>query len=99
MSTIEERKFIALNISGEQINTCYHEAGRDNKESVIFAQTGGAGASAYMCWYLNMSAFADAGYHVYAPDFLGYGLTKRVSEEGGRIGTSEFILAFMDAFG
>jgi len=80
MSSIEERNFIALDISGAQVSTCYHEAGTENKESVIFAQTGGAGASAYMCWYLNMSAFADAGYHVYAPDFLGYGLTKRVSE-------------------
>ncbi len=47
MSIIEERKFVLLDISGEKINTCYHEAGTENKESVIFAQTGGAGASAY----------------------------------------------------
>jgi len=99
MSSIEEKHFVALNFSGEQINTCYHEAGRDNKESIVFAQTGGAGTSAYMCWHLNMSKLAESGYHVYAPDFVGYGFTKRVSDEGGRIGTSEFILAFMDALG
>jgi len=99
MASMDHGKFIRLHASGGQADVHYHEAGTENKESVVFAQTGGAGASAYMCWYLNMSAFADAGYHVYAPDFLGYGLTKRVSEEGGRIGTSEFILAFMDAIG
>ncbi len=97
MFSIEEKKFVVLDISGEQVNTCYHEAGTDNKESLIFAQTGGAGTSAYMCWYLNMSAFAEAGYHVYAPDFVGYGLTGKVSGGASRIDTSEFISAFMDA--
>ncbi|MEE9144787.1 MAG: hypothetical protein V3U06_08485, partial [Candidatus Binatia bacterium] len=64
MASMDHGKFIRLNASGGQADVHYHEAGTENKESVIFAQTGGAGASAYMCWYLNMSAFADAGYHV-----------------------------------
>ena len=99
MVRIEDGKFIGLHASGVQADVHYYETGPGGGQPMILAQTGGAGASAYMCWYLNMSTFADAGYHVYAPDFLGYGLTKRASEEGGRIGTSEFILAFMDTFG
>ncbi len=51
MSSIEEQNFITLNILGEQVNACYHEAGTENKKCVIFAETGGAAASAYMCWY------------------------------------------------
>ncbi len=99
MSSIEEKNFVSLKVSGEEVNSCYHEAGTEYKECVIFAQTGGAGTTAYMSWHLNMATFADAGYHVYAPDFVDYGHTKRVSEERGRISASEFILAFMDVFG
>lgn len=96
MTGIGHGKFIKLHASGVQVDVYYHENGPEGGQPTIFAQTGGAGTSAYMCWYLNMSPFAEAGYHVYAPDFVGYGLTQRVSEEDGRIDTSEFILAFMD---
>ena len=77
MTGIEEKKFEVLDISGERVNTFYHEAGTNNKEDLIFAQTGGAGTSAYMCWYPNLTTFAEAGYHVYAPDFVGYTEGKR----------------------
>jgi len=97
MTGIEEKKFEVLDISGERVNTFYHEAGTNNKEDLIFAQTGGAGTSAYMSWYPNLTTFAEAGYHVYAPDFVGFGLTQRVNDEAGRINTSVFILSFMDA--
>src|SRR5262249_46070345 len=49
-------------------------------------------------WYLNLDAFAEAGYHVFAPDSVGFGFTERVSQAAEKGGTStpKFILAFMD---
>jgi 2-hydroxy-6-oxonona-2,4-dienedioate hydrolase len=93
-------KFLTLKVSGEEINAHYHERGR-GRNVVIFAQTGGAATSAYMCWYLNLDAFADAGYHVFAPDSVGSGLSERatVTSERGGISPHKFILAFMDALG
>ena len=70
MSSTEEKKFIALDVSGEHVNTCYHEAGTENKESVIFAQTGGAGASAYMCWYRFISNATRSPYRTNPLDSL-----------------------------
>ena len=92
-------KFVTLNVSGERVETHYHELGPAYATCVIFAQTGGAGTTAYMCWYLNMEAFADAGFRVYAPDFVGYGYTEKVAENDGRVNTTEFLSAFMDGLG
>jgi len=93
----EDGKFVTLEASGEQINVHYYEAGETNRDSVIFVQTGGAATSAFMCWYLNLDAFAGASYHVLAPDSVGFGLTHKIAT-GGEKGTSptKFLLAFMD---
>jgi pimeloyl-ACP methyl ester carboxylesterase len=96
---MEQGKFVTLNTSGHQIKTHYHEVGGGGKPCVVFAQTGGAGASAHMCWYLNMEAFANADFHVVAPDFVGYGYTEKISGQGERVNTTEMLAAFMDALG
>src|SRR5688572_2649812 len=75
----DQGKFVSLDVGGERINTHYYELG-EGDETIIFVQTGGFGTSAYMCWYLNLDFFADRGYHVYAPDSVGFGRTGRISE-------------------
>jgi 2-hydroxy-6-oxonona-2,4-dienedioate hydrolase len=100
MVSKDKGKFITLDVAGEQINTHYYEVG-ESKETIIFVQTGGFGTSAYMCWYLNLESFARAGYHVYAPDSVGFGWTERVgrptlpSEFFGL--ATRFLSAFVDA--
>ena len=89
---INDGKSIDLNAGGQQVSTYYYEYGPSNGEAVIFLHTGGAGVSAYMCWHQTLDAFAEAGYHVYAPDSPGFGR----SSPG--IGV-DVLLAFMDAHG
>jgi 2-hydroxy-6-oxonona-2,4-dienedioate hydrolase len=102
MVSKDKGKFITLNVSGEQVNTHYYEVG-EGKETIVFVQTGGFGTSAYMCWYLNLEFFARAGYHVYAPDSVGFGWTERVarptlpSEFLYTPLAIKFLVAFMDA--
>lgn len=98
MLRMDQGKLVALEVSGERINVHYYEAGETTGESVIFVQTGGAATSAFMCWYLNLDAFAGASYHVLAPDSVGFGLTHKVSANGEKGGTSstKFLVAFMD---
>ena len=79
------------------MKTHYHEAGEGGKGAVIFAQTGGTGTSAYMCWYLNLPAFAKAGYRVLAPDFVGCGFTECLTPQPARVDAVAFLAAFMDA--
>jgi pimeloyl-ACP methyl ester carboxylesterase len=92
LSALAEGKFAEFAIQGSRIKAHFHEAGEGDKH-VIFLQTGGAATSAFMCWYMNLEAFAKAGYHVYAPDAVGFGLTEIISGSG--INAAEFVLAFM----
>lgn len=100
MANMRVGNFVCLDVDSEQVNTYYHERG-EGDNAVIFVQTGGAATSAYMCWYLNMDVFADAGYHVLAPDTVGFGLTERLSPaaEKGGVSVPKFLMAFMDKFG
>lgn len=96
-------KFVECAWADTAVRAHYHEAG-EGTDYVMFMQTGGAGTSAYMCWYLNLAPFAQAGYHVYAPDAPGFGLTEQgpgpaSGITGGRVDAAEFTLAFMDAMG
>lgn len=97
-ASLAESKFIEVAAPGVLVRTHYHEAG-EGDDAVIFVQTGGAATSAFMCWYLNMPAFAKAGYHVYAPDVVGFGLTEVVPDQKSSISAPAFLLAFMDALG
>lgn len=97
--TLAEGNFIDLATQGGAVKTHYHEVG-SGRRYVIFMQTGGAGTSAYMCWHLNMEEFAKAGYHVYAPDAIGFGLTTGLTEMAtGQARSTDFLLSFMDALG
>ncbi|KHK89806.1 alpha/beta fold hydrolase [Novosphingobium malaysiense] len=53
----------------------YHELGSpvDGKPSVLFLHGSGPGASGYSNFKHNMQPLADAGFHVLAPDYPGYG--------------------------
>ncbi len=93
---MEQGRFVRLDVFGSQVETHYHDLGPKHGDVIILAQTGGAGTSAYMSWFLNMTALADEGYHVLAPDFVGFGLTRNVSEGTVRVKASEFLLAFME---
>ena len=93
---LAEEKFAEFIIQNSRIKAHYHEAGEGDKH-LILVQTGGAGATAYMCWYMNLDAFAKAGYHVYAPDAVGFGLTEIISGSG--ISAAEFVVAFMGEMG
>ena len=43
-----------------QVQARYHELGDPAGKPVLFVHTGGAAVSAWMCWYKNLQAFADA---------------------------------------
>lgn len=96
---MEQGEFLTLNIAEHEVRLHYYEFGGKEKPCVVFAQTGGAGTSAYTCWYLNMESFADAGFHVLAPDFVGFGYTEKIAGPGGRVNTTEMLSAFMKAVG
>ena len=70
----------------------YYDLGDPQGEPVVFLHTGGAGASAYQCWRLNLDAVAKAGYRVVAPDNPGFGRTT----PGNAV---EGLGAFLDALG
>lgn len=57
----------------------YHEAGErtPGKATVVFLHGAGPGASGYSNFKHNLPAFAEAGWHCIAPDFLGFGLTDK----------------------
>ena len=76
MVAIDEAKSVSLSVGGKSLDVLYYEEGSADQGSVIFMQTGGAGTTAYMCWHLNIDAFVDAGYRVYAPDAPGFGRSK-----------------------
>ena len=99
MVEIDDAKSITLSVGGKSLDVCYYEEGSADQGSVIFMQTGGAGTTAYMCWHLNIDAFADAGYRVYAPDAPGFGRSKLAAGDTGPVNGEYFLLAFMDALG
>jgi pimeloyl-ACP methyl ester carboxylesterase len=97
MIEFEQGKSIRVQVSDEQIDVHFYEMGERNEESIIFVQTGGAATSAFMCWYLNLEAFAGASYHVLAPDSVGFGRTQKILVSGEKgTNVAKFLVAFMD---
>jgi len=88
---------LSLRVGASQVQAHYHELGPPEGVPVLFAHTGGAAASAWMCWYRNLAVFAAAGYRVLAPDNVGFGQTAVV--DGGPVASPAFLLAFLDATG
>jgi len=91
-------QFLEFEHPGGTIRVHYHEAGSGDRH-VMLVQSGGAGTSAYMSWFPNIDAFAAAGYHVHAPDMIGFAQSEVVGKPGERINSSEFLVGFMDARG
>ena len=89
-------KFVKLGGDGWAMDAHYHELGTGSSY-VLFLQTGGAGTSAYMSWFLNLEPFAAAGYHVFAPDAPNFGLS--AVPAGMTVPAPAFTVAFMDALG
>lgn len=56
-----------------------HELGRPQagRPSLLFLHGSGVGASGYSNFKRNMEHFAAQGWHVLAPDYLGYGLSDK----------------------
>tara|TARA_B100000029_G_scaffold274559_1_gene269350 strand:- start:4057 stop:4953 length:897 start_codon:yes stop_codon:yes gene_type:complete len=73
---INSAKSILISVDQIQVDTCYFQEGEALKGDVVLMHTGGAGASAFMCWFLNFNALVKAGYRVTAPDAPGFGRTK-----------------------
>ncbi|EPL15583.1 alpha/beta fold hydrolase [Pseudomonas sp. CF161] len=57
----------------------YHEVGHASADrpTLVFLHGSGPGASGYSNFHLNFPFFADQGFHVVVPDYLGYGLSDK----------------------
>jgi pimeloyl-ACP methyl ester carboxylesterase len=96
VNNIDPGKFIDLTAGDATARVHYHEMGPANGTPVVFVQTGGAATSAWMCWHLNLPAFAAAGYHVFAPDDVWQGDSVAIR---GHLAGADYLLAFVDALG
>jgi 2-hydroxy-6-oxonona-2,4-dienedioate hydrolase len=94
---ITDGKTISVDVGGTLVETFYYQAGEPPKGDLLLMHTGGAGASALMCWYSNFDALVDAGYRVTAPDAPGFG--RSVVLGNGNVKATDFVPAFMDALG
>ncbi|SEN43240.1 4,5:9,10-diseco-3-hydroxy-5,9,17-trioxoandrosta-1(10),2-diene-4-oate hydrolase [Pseudomonas sp. ok272] len=56
-----------------------HEVGQASAQrpTLVFLHGSGPGASGYSNFHLNFPFFAEQGFHVLVPDFLGYGLSDK----------------------
>lgn len=94
---ITDGKTISVDVGGTLVETFFYQAGEPMQGDLLLMHTGGAGASAFMCWYLNLDAFVAAGYRVTAPDAPGFG--RSVVADGGSVKATDFVPAFMDTLG
>ena len=60
----------------------YHEVGQASQQrpTLVFLHGSGPGASGYSNFHLNFPFFAELGYHVLIPDYLGYGLSDKPTD-------------------
>lgn len=60
----------------------YHELGQacDERPTLVFLHGSGPGASGYSNFHKNFKFFAEQGFHVLVPDYLGYGLSDKPSD-------------------
>lgn len=94
---IETRKSIALSVNETPITVCYYQEGEPVKGDVILMHTGGAGASAYMCWLLNFDALVEAGFRVTAPDAPGFGNSKAINPNAKTPNPVYFLHTFIES--
>jgi len=94
---INDGKTITVRVGDSHIDTFYYQAGEPIHGDLLLMHTGGAGASAFMCWYMNIDALVGAGYRVTAPDAPGFG--QSVVTAGSSAKATEFVPALMDTLG
>lgn len=97
MSIPPSPRFLDLNVGEARLRAHYHDLGPADGVPVLFVHTGGAAVSAWMCWYRNLEAFANAGYRVIAPDSVNAGQTEVLA--GAPVRNTDYLLALMDALG
>lgn len=73
---IPQDQFVTLQ-SGHRIHLHERGSARSDRPSLLFLHGSGPGASGYSNFRLNMEFFAERGWHVLAPDYLGYGLSDK----------------------
>lgn len=95
---IKNIKTLDFSVNESQITVCYYQEGKPIKGEVLLMHTGGAGASAYMCWLLNIDALVAAGFRVTAPDAPGFGNSKTINNTNPP-NSVDFLRAFMTALG
>jgi 2-hydroxy-6-oxonona-2,4-dienedioate hydrolase len=94
---INDGILIDVPVGDASVTTHYYQAGTPTHGDIVLMHTGGAGVSAYMCWFLTFDALVDAGYRVTAPDAPGFG--KSVVANDGSVKATDWLPAFMDALG
>ncbi|MFI5610312.1 alpha/beta fold hydrolase [Amycolatopsis sp. NPDC051903] len=71
---VTESRFVTV----DGMRTHYLEAGPVAGPAVVLLHSGEYGSCAEASWSETIPGLADAGYHVFAPDWLGYGKTDKV---------------------
>lgn len=92
---VNDGKLVTVAVAGVDVATHYYQAGAPVLGDIVLMHTGGAGVSAYMCWFLNFDAFLESGYRVTAPDAPGFG--QSVVAGDGDVKATDWLPAFMDA--
>lgn len=77
MMSIIQSKYVQV----DNIKTHYLEAG-EGDNNVVLIHSAEFGATARNSWEYNIGALADAGFHVYALDMIGYGETDKIFNFG-----------------
>ena len=90
-------RFADVRVGDATVRTFFLQAGEPVRGDILLMHTGGAGASAHMCWYRNVDALAEAGYRVTAPDAPGFGRSEAAGS--GNVSAADFIGALLDHLG
>ena len=82
-------------VKAGEVKTHYLTSGEG--EPVILLHGGGPGVSAVHQWRHNMGPLADAGFSVYAPEVVGYGLTDKPANGNSMEAKVKHVKDFIDA--
>jgi len=82
-------------VNAGDIKTRYLTSG--NGETLILLHGGGAGVSAVHNWQNSMGPLADAGFSVYAPEIVGFGMTDKPADGNTVAAKVQHVKNFIDA--
>lgn len=82
------------------VRTHFLEAGDPSHPHLVLLHSAEFGGRAEFSWPLSIDAFARAGFHVVAPDMVGFGRTEKLFNFSDRSGFRvRHVRAFLDALG